>query len=163
MPDARNCDNSFQNSRLDTGSTPVVGSSSTITLGSCTSVHARASFCFMRELGHLEQAVAQRTVVGYTVDLREERDVLVDAEVSVQTEPLREIPHRSGDGAMFLDGILSQDTNGAGLDVEQAAQRPNRRGLAGAVGSDQAEHFALSDRERHVTKRFNSAVSLDDV
>ena len=38
---------SFQNSRRDTGSTPVVGSSSTRIGGSCTSVHASASFCFM--------------------------------------------------------------------------------------------------------------------
>ena len=47
MPWARNCDSSFQNSRRDTGSTPVVGSSSRITWGSWTSVQASASFCFM--------------------------------------------------------------------------------------------------------------------
>ena len=43
----RNSDSSFQNSRRDTGSTPVVGSSSRMTRGSCTSVQASASFCFM--------------------------------------------------------------------------------------------------------------------
>ena len=47
MPCERNSDSSFQNSRLETGSTPVVGSSSRINSGSWTSVHASASFCFM--------------------------------------------------------------------------------------------------------------------
>ena len=73
MPRARNSDSSFQNSRRDTGSTPVVGSSSSSSSGSWTSVHASASFCFMppdsrsasrgaerRELRHLEQPIAAR-------------------------------------------------------------------------------------------------------
>ena len=46
-PRARNSDSSFQNSRRETGSTPVVGSSSTTSSGSWTSVQASASFCFM--------------------------------------------------------------------------------------------------------------------
>ena len=46
-PSLRNSDSSFQNSRRDTGSTPVVGSSRMMSLGSCTSVQASASFCFM--------------------------------------------------------------------------------------------------------------------
>ena len=46
-PFDRNSDSSFQNSRRDTGSTPVVGSSRSRIFGSCTSVHASASFCFI--------------------------------------------------------------------------------------------------------------------
>ena len=37
----------FQNSRRDSGSTPVVGSSSSSRSGSVTSAAASASFCFM--------------------------------------------------------------------------------------------------------------------
>ena len=73
MPCARNSDSSFQNSRRDTGSTPVVGSSSTIER---RLVHERAGERQLllhaarqpvgeprperRELRHLEQAIAPR-------------------------------------------------------------------------------------------------------
>ena len=46
-PLERNSESSFQNSRRETGSTPVVGSSSSRTFGSWTSVQASASFCFI--------------------------------------------------------------------------------------------------------------------
>ena len=44
-----------------------------------------------RELRHVEQAVAARLVVAHAVDLGEERDVLVDGQVAVQAESLREV------------------------------------------------------------------------
>ena len=100
----RNSDSSFQNSRRDTGSTPVVGSSSSSSRGSCTSVQASASFCFMppdsrsarrvaerRQLRHLQQPIARRRVARDAVDLGEERDVLVDGEVAVEAEALRQV------------------------------------------------------------------------
>ena len=107
MPISRNSDSSFQNSRRDTGSTPVVGSSRTMTRGSWTSVQASASFCFMppdsrsasrerngRELRQVEQALAALLVAAQPVDLGEERDVLVDAEIAVEAEALREVADR---------------------------------------------------------------------
>ena len=68
MPERRNCDSSFQNSRRDTGSTPVVGSSSRITWArapACRPAPASVSFrrklvgqsrAKARQLRHLEQA-----------------------------------------------------------------------------------------------------------
>ena len=47
-----------------------------------------------RELRHVEQPVAPLLVVAEAVDLGEERDVLVDAEVAVEAEPLREVADR---------------------------------------------------------------------
>ena len=77
--------------------------------GSWTSVQASASFCFMppdsrsarrvaerRELRHVEQPVAARRVVGHAVDLGEERDVLVDAQVAVEAEALRQVADLGG-------------------------------------------------------------------
>ncbi len=107
MPCARNCDSSFQNSRRDTGSTPVVGSSSTITCGSWTRVQASASFCFMppdswsarRPRNGVSCVISSRRSRRAwksrdAVNLREERDVLVDAEIAVEPEALRQVADR---------------------------------------------------------------------
>ena len=112
MPWARNSDSSFQNSRRDTGSTPVVGSSSRMICGSWTSVQASASFCFMppdsRSASRSRNGVScvmssrrlrRALVVGQPVDLGEERDVLVDAQVAVEAEALREVAGAARDGA----------------------------------------------------------------
>jgi hypothetical protein len=40
------------------------------------------------QLRHVEQPVARRRIVAHAVDLREERDVLVDREIAVQGEAL---------------------------------------------------------------------------
>ena len=138
MPATRNSASSFQNSRRDTGSTPVVGSSSRMTRGSCTSVQASASFCFMppdsrsarrraerRQLRHLEQAIARRPVVAHAVDLGEERDVLVDAEVAVQAEALRQIADRAGDRAVIGDRVAAEHADRARR--RRAAARTIRR------------------------------------
>ena len=55
-----------------------------------------------RQLRHLEQAIAARVEVAHAVDLREERDVLVDAEVAVEREALRQVADRAGDVAVLL-------------------------------------------------------------
>ncbi len=76
--------------------------------GSCTSVQASASFCFMppdsasarrernrRQLRQLEQPLAPladgRIAHAKAVNLGEERDVFVDGQIAIQTEALREI------------------------------------------------------------------------
>ena len=96
-----NSASSFQNSRRDTGSTPVVGSSSTRIGGSWTSVHASASFCFMppdsfdasrprngsRPVSASRRDRRDREVV-HAVDAREELDVFVDGQIAVEREPL---------------------------------------------------------------------------
>ena len=112
MPRARNSDSSFQNSRRETGSTPVVGSSSRISSGSWTSVQASASFCFMPPDSRSARrsrngvscvisssCVAARLVVAHAVDLGEELDVLVDGQVAVEAEALRQVADALGDAA----------------------------------------------------------------
>src|SRR6185436_4226063 len=51
----------------------------------------------LRELRHVEQPIAARVKVADTVDLREEGDVFVDAQVAVERETLREVADRAGD------------------------------------------------------------------
>ena len=117
----------------------------------------------LRELGHVEQAIAAPDEIADAVDLREERDVLVDAQVAVQREALREVADRAGDVAMLLHRILAEHADRARVDMQQPADRADRRRLAGAVGTNQPEHLAFVDTKRHPAQRLDAAVPLDDV
>src|SRR4030095_11633396 len=115
-----------------------------------------------RELRHVEQLVAPAPIVAETVDLGEERDVFVDAQIAIQAEALREVPHAFGELAMFTNGVSPEHTNLAGIGVQQAAHQPDRGRLASSVGPDQTEHLAAIDGERELVDRRGGAVALDD-
>ncbi len=78
-PAPRNSASSFQNSRRETGSTPVVGSSSTRIGGSCTSVQASASFCFMPPDSRSASRRAERLESGQREQPRAARREVADA------------------------------------------------------------------------------------
>ncbi len=162
----RNSERSFQNSRRDTGSTPVVGSSRSRICGSCTSVHASASFCFIPPESRSarrarngvswvisEQPVSRRLVYPDAVNLGEERDVLVDGEIAVEREPLREVPDVRGDRPVLFHRVAAEHAHLAAVGADQPARQANRRRFARAVRTDDAEHLAGLDRERHVVRR----------
>ena len=157
---------SRQKSRRETGSTPVVGSSSTSSSGVWTSVQTSASFCFMppgqplgeavaegRHAHHLEQRVAARGVVAHVVDLGEEGDVLVDAEVAVEREALREVADLRREPPPLAQRVEAAGAHAPGVGLQQAEDRAQRRRLARAVGADQAEHLAAPHVEGHARRR----------
>ena len=102
------------------------------------------------ELRDLEQPLAPRGVVDNAVDLGEERDVLVDAEIAVQAEALRQVADLGCDRAVLLHRIVAGHADGAAVGMQQAAQQPDARRLAGAVRADEPEHLAAGDLERQV-------------
>ncbi len=59
-----------------------------------------------RQLRHVEQPVACRLVAPDPVQLRKETDVLVDRQVAVKREPLRQVTHRAGDAPMLADRVV---------------------------------------------------------
>ncbi len=100
-----------------------------------------------RELRHVEQPIAALSKIAHAVNLREERDVLVDAQIAVQTETLREVADLTGHEPVFADRIATHDAHLAGIGTQQSTQQPNRCRLASAVGTDQTKHLAAIDRE----------------
>jgi len=62
MPWLESCASASQNSRRETGSTPVVGSSSRRMRGSATSAQASASFCFMPPLSRPASRPVKRSI-----------------------------------------------------------------------------------------------------
>ena len=95
--------------------------------GSCTSVHASASFCFMPPDSRsarrsrngvspvsVEQPLARRAAKSaHAMDAREELDVLVDREIAVQAELLRHVADRGGRRAVRAERIGAEHADGA--------------------------------------------------
>ena len=88
-----------------------------------------------QELRELQQPATPLLVAPQPVDLGEERDVLVDAQVAVETEPLREVAHRARD----LGVVARPDRCPA------CARRRRRRGAARTAGG-----WSSSCRRRRV-------------
>ena len=116
-----------------------------------------------QELRELEQTAPALLVAPEAVNLGEERDVLVDAQVAVETEPLREISNRPGDLGVIGDRILAEHAYRSAVGVEEPAQQPYRRGLASTIRADDAEHLALAHVERQAVERSHRSVAFDDV
>ena len=115
-----------------------------------------------RQLRHVEQAIAGRSIAANTVNLREERNVLVDGEVAVEREPLREIAHVRRHRAVLPDRVASEHADGAVVRLDQPARETDGCRLAGAIGSDESEHFPARDLERHIVQGAHRAVALGD-
>ena len=173
-PSAARCANASQNSRRDTGSTPVVGSSSSSTRGSGTSAQARASFCFIpplrpsgQPLGepvhveHLQVSIAAAFDLGAwnPAKITEVVQVLPDGEIGVEAERLRQI---SGVRARVA-GRLAEDLGHTRRGFHDAGENLEGRGLAGTVRTDQPEDLALRNGERDLAHRFEIAVLLRQV
>ena len=99
----------------------------------------------------------------HAVNLGEEGDVFVDAEIAVEREALRQVAHFRREFAMLTNRILAEHPDRSAVHVQQAAQRANRGRLSGTVWSDQAKHLPAIDGERDAAKRLDRAVSLDDL
>ena len=111
---------------------------------------------------HLEQLLAAWPEVRNPVDLGEELDVLVDGQVAVEREPLRQVAHPLGDHGVLAGRVRAQHAHRAGIGVQEAAQQPDGRGLAGAVRPDQPEHLAFGDVEAQPCQRRRRAEALVD-
>ena len=155
-----------QNCWRESGSTPVVGSSRMSRSGSWIRAQQRPTFCFMPpeslpagrsgngpRPGGVEQGAdaAGALGVGHAEEPGEEVDVLEDAELEV--EVLAQALGHVGDaraGGVAVGGlghVAAEDADRAGLDLLRAGDQAHERGLADAVGADQADHAAGGDVE----------------
>jgi hypothetical protein len=109
---------------------------------------------------HLEQLLAAWPEVSHPVDLGEELDVLVDGQVAIKREPLRQVAHALGDEAVLAGRVRVQHAHRPGIGVQEAAQQPDGRGLAGAVRPNQPEHLAPGDVEAQAGQGGSRAEAL---
>ncbi len=102
-----------------------------------------------REIGEGEQALAARRAFGarHSEEVGVELEILVDREVGVEPETLRHVGEPGLDGlGVAHDGDAVED-GVAGARLEDPSEHAQRGGLAGAVGTDEAEELAGADLE----------------
>ena len=85
--------------------------------------------------------------VGYFEQIGIEADVLVDGQILIKPEPLRHVAEMLLAALGVRDHIDAVDDDAAAVWLHHARQHAHRRGLAGAVGPDQAENLAAIDGE----------------
>ena len=157
MPAAASAWICSQNSRRALGSTPAVGSSSSSSCGSCRMQAASARRCFQPpdsvpaswrraaprpEL--LERALDRLAALRHGVDPRDEVEVLLDGQVLVQAEALGHVADLALDRRGLAQDVEAEAGAAAAVRRQQAAEHPDRGGLAAAVGAEEAEDLALA-------------------
>ena len=83
-----------------------------------------------RELRHVEQLVAAALVMRDAVDLGKERDVLVNREIAIQAEALRQVADPFGQRAMLPHGVVAEHADATRVDMQQTAHQADGGGLA---------------------------------
>jgi hypothetical protein len=94
------------------------------------------------------------------IDAAEEVEVLADAQIAIEREFLRHVADpapRRRSGAVEVEAF---DEGGAGRRPHQAAHHLEGGGLAGAVGTEQAEHLAAPHGKRNVGDGGEAAEAL---
>ena len=127
-----------------------------------------------REAAHVDVGLGGQVEVGE--NLVDPVIVLADAEVAgldaqrlahleegVENQFLRHDAEQAARRAVITDDIVAEHLEGARIGAHQPRQRRDQCRLAGAVGAEQTEEFALGDVERHPGQRLEDAEMLDDV
>ena len=171
-----------QNCLLESGSTPVVGSSRMSRSGSWTSAPQRPTFCFIPP----ESFPAGRSANGpspvarsssFTVtfrssadspkSLRHEVDVVLNAQLQVEIlpQPLGHVRDARPDGVSMLhvSDVAAEHDDLPLLHLLRPRDERHQRRLAHAVRADDADHHAAGDVERDAVQRHDLAVAMGDV
>src|SRR5688500_297434 len=94
---------------------------------------------------------------------REKLDVLVDRQIAVEAEPLREIANGGRGAAVSAVRIGAKQADGAAVRFEQSAGQAKEGRLSGAVWTDDAEHLTAANLDRDVAERDGRAEGPSDV
>ncbi len=107
--------------------------------------------------------------VGHAIHARHEIQVLSYGQVVPVGELLRHVAHVPLDLFAVAQDVVAQAGAAAGVRCQQAAHQADRRGLAAAVGAQEAEDLAFAHLQRHVVddvlvaEALVQAVHIDDV
>ena len=152
------------------GSSPAVGSSRTSRSGRCWSAMTSPTFCLLpleyslnRRVGSRSQSLDERGLVGgvdAAAEVGEVLERLGAGQPVVERELARQVADPSVDGHRVDGGLDAEDAGDARCRPDEVEQGPDRRGLAGAVGPQEAEDLALLDAQVHVDDPAVRAVRL---
>ena len=118
-----------------------------------------AAVAELGQAGEVQQALGPcaplRSV--HLVQVGEEGQVLIDAEVAVQAELLRHVADAGLDGLRLGAQVVAQHLGPAGGDIEQASQQAQRGGLARAVRPHQAKELTARHLQVETVHRAHTA------
>src|SRR5204863_8820691 len=103
------------------------------------------------------------------VQLREDDQVLLDAQLEIARHRLRDHANRMADAVRLPDDVVAVDEGAAGGRRQERRQHPDQRRLAGAVRPEQAEDRAVLDGETdpvhggEVAEFLHDAANVDGV
>ena len=167
-----------QTAMRETGSRPVVGSSRKKMLGLWTRPRAISNAAAHSAGERLDLRAAPLGEVngfenfgdvflalglGDAVELGVDAEVLFDGEVGVAGQGLGNDADHAAHRVGLFGHIVSGDDGLAGGERDERGHHADEGALAGAVGAEKAEDFALGNRKADVLDRFEVAVALEDV
>ena len=150
------------------GSRPIVGSSRMSRRGRLTSACASSSrrtippeYVDDQAVGVLEHAGRGQRPLDplaalaprHVEQAREQHHVLAPGERGLRGELLRHVADELAHAHPLARHVAAEDVRHAGRHAQQRRQHADRRGLAGAVGSEQAEHLAGPNAQVDVVDR----------
>ncbi len=173
---------SSQNWARDSGSTPVVGSSSTSRSGSWISAQHKPQLLFHAAREFACGAVAERCQTGafeqfgnalmalgllVTEQTAEEIDVFEyrQREIEVLAQPLRHVSNAWTDSAAMrgVGDVAAQHLDTALLHFPRAGQQRHQAGFAHAVGADQAHHAVGGNIQAEIVEGKVVAIAQTDI
>src|SRR5260221_3832423 len=99
------------------------------------------------EACELEQFLPLLPEVVHAVDLREELYVFIDGKIAVEREALGEVADLLLQEVGIPGEVVAEDRRGPRGGREYPAEHPDRRCFSGTIGTHEAEHLTLPDRE----------------
>ncbi len=89
-----------------------------------------------------------------------EVEIFLDAQILIEAEPLRHVGDAVLDPLRLGGHVDAQHRELAPIDVHQAGDEADQRGLAGAVGPDQRRERAVIDRDGNIVERGHDFAGL---
>src|SRR5208282_4878172 len=86
-------------------------------------------------------------------------EILADRQLAVETRMLKDDAKAAAHRGGLAREIVAEQARAARLNRRQRREQFEQRGLAAAVGSEEAEDFAAGNRERHVSESLPIAVA----
>jgi predicted phage gp36 major capsid-like protein len=76
---------------------------------------------------------------------------------------LKNYPYLTAHSGWLSGRVPAHNQRPSGAGNHESGENPEKRGLATAVGAEQAEEFGRSNVKRNVIKRRTAVVTMDDV
>src|SRR5690606_19318366 len=104
------------------------------------------------ELQHVRDAAGE-VVPAQPLETTEEAEILARGELGVDREVLRDEADAAPDGHVLGSDRLARDGDRSGVGADEPGDHGDRRGLAGAVGTEQTVGLTRSNVERDAVDR----------